>query len=530
MQVPERGLMVTEVQFRLLFEAGRVAEERGWSDAQLVSADALQDQSPVGPPIVIALRSTEVSAQIAKTVSALAGAGRRALVVTDQPLPADVTSWLPADSWVVAMAQTVPTVVAASADHRHELQVRMLKSLLTDSEADDVRKYLAGNQNTPQRILADLATGHNGGRWTAYLAGNPSAPLEFLDQILDRDDHELPESLARNTALPLPKRHDVMRRVARSSVEGWVEDEGSFDNDFADLNVMTDVPRDVFEVFREAGYLFGEWIYSESIPEDLLLQIFNEGETEPYQRRGFASRSSTPDSVLRALAASENWGLREFAAAPSDAPVDVLTSLAADESEWVRMRVAENPNTPVDALIRLLNDADGTVRTSAAMNPSLPVHLAESRLADIAAIPAVDGWVECIELGRASPVALAVLGAHHDARIRSAVAACPTTPAETLSLLASDDDALVRLSVAENNAAPASLRTEVLRSDMAANGGSISNSYRARSTASQEDCPAEVLGVLARDSDPEVRAAVIVNPATPLGVLEAMAADREIVE
>ena len=105
-----------------------------------------------------------------------------------------------------------------------------------------------------------------------------------------------------------------------------------------------------------------------------------------------------------------------------------------------------------------------------------------------------------------------------------------TTPIEQLSLLAGDDEGQVRWSVAQNPAAPASLRARLLRSDMNANGGSISNSYRARSIASQEDCPAEVLGVLARDSDPEVRSAVIVHPATPLEVLEAMAADRESVE
>lgn len=57
--------------------------------------------------------------------------------------------------------------------------------------------------------------------------------------------------------------------------------------------------------------------------------------------------------------------------------------------------------------------------------------------------------------------------------------------------------------------------------------GLLATSYRARSIASQEDCPAEVLQVLARDPDPAVRAAVVVNPATPLEVLDVMEIGRD---
>lgn len=516
--------MVTEVQLRLLFEAGRVAEERGWSDAELVSADALEEQSPVGPPLVVALSSTEVSAQTAKTVSALAGAGRRVLLVTDHPLPDTVLDWMPRDSWVVIATGDPSSTVEVSVDPGIDLQIELLNELLGGADSDDVQRYLAGDPHTPDPILARLTTATDA-RTLSELAGNPSTPRDFLDELLDTGDRVILGGLVGNPAIALPKRQELMRRLARELVAEWTADEDSFDNECEGLNAVPDVPRDVFEMFDEEGYLFGEWIFSEWIPQDLLLKIFDEGGTESYQRRGFAMRNSTPEGVLRALAASENWGLREFAAAPSDAPLDVLTSLAADESEWVRMRVAENPHTPVEALMRLLNDPNGTVRTTAAMNPSVPVHLAESRVIDIAAIPAVDGWVECVELGRASPVALTVLGAHDDVRIRSAVAACLTTPTETLSSLAGDGDGQVRWGVAQNPAAPASLRARVLCSDMDSNGGSISNSYRARGIASQQGCPAEVLQVLARDSDAEVRAAIIVNPTTPLAVLEAMAID-----
>lgn len=514
---------MTEDQNRLLFEAGRAAVNRGWSDAEVVSDESLDTQTPAGPPLIIALSSTEVTAGTAKDLSALAGAGRRVLLVTDQPLPDAVLAWLPTDSWIVADSHALTRrndVGEGSVDRREDLQAVLLESLLTGEESEGVQQYLAGDRNTPCQILARLATVDN--QWAiCNLAGNPSAPSVFLDDHLDTTDSSVLLELARNAAIPLPRRQELMRRLARMVVAEESEEI---------LGGIPDLPRDVFELVDEAGYLSGEWIYNESIPANLLLKILTSGVPELYLERGFARRSFTPELAVRALASAEHDWVRKWAAMPCDAPADVLSTLAGDASQYVRMWVAENPGSTVETLIRLLNDPDEGVRSTAAVNPTLPLHLAQARTPDIAATPCGDDLAYSIDMGRVSAYALTALASHPEPRIRSAVARCPVTPADTLAPLSADEDSAVRWGVARNRKAPARLRAEMLHADASANGGSTTNIYAAREIASQEDCPDEVLRVLARDSDPEVRAAVIVNPATHLTLLEAMAISKDRTE
>lgn len=77
---------------QLLFEAGRATANRGWHDAQVVDIKALGDQTPTGPPLVIVAEYDHVTNSAAKTLAALAWAGRHVLLVTDQPVrPPDVS-------------------------------------------------------------------------------------------------------------------------------------------------------------------------------------------------------------------------------------------------------------------------------------------------------------------------------------------------------------------------------------------------------------------------------------------------------
>ena len=82
---------------QLLFEAGKLAFRKGWDDPELVTASHLNELPPSGPPVLLIATAEEITADSARTVASLTGAGRQVSVVTDGPLPPEIASWLSDD-------------------------------------------------------------------------------------------------------------------------------------------------------------------------------------------------------------------------------------------------------------------------------------------------------------------------------------------------------------------------------------------------------------------------------------------------
>ncbi len=90
----------------MLFEAGRLACLRSWKSPQLIDISSVQDQGPTGSPLIIIALADEVNAKSARTIAALLGAGREAVIVAQASLPEDVAEWLPSDSIVLVRRPT----------------------------------------------------------------------------------------------------------------------------------------------------------------------------------------------------------------------------------------------------------------------------------------------------------------------------------------------------------------------------------------------------------------------------------------
>lgn len=499
---------------QLLFEAGRAAANRDWLNAQVVGVDTLDDQTPTGPPLIIAASSKDVTVRTAKDLAALAGSGRDVLLVTDQRLGDDVAPWLPANSLVIIDNSTTSNPEVSEHDHLHkrELQTALLTPLLADAT---VRYALASSSNTPPPLVTRIASEWPDSRPTSALASNPSTPVDFLNKLLDTNDPDVLFSLAANSALPLSQRQDLMRRLATMKIAEW--DAGDEEYEEWILNEVAELPADVFALLNQAGYLYGEWVYNESIPAELLLKIITEFKTESYQEPGFASRSSTPTWVLHHLAASENEWIRMWAAMPPDSPPDLLHSLSLDPSEQVRTWVALNPSVPTETLVRMLDDVDNEVRWAATVNTRLPLHLARTRESEIMA------WnnfnhdvVRCVQTNRISAHALTILAS--ESSFHHAIAESHSTPVETLIQLASGAGATA---VAHNPAAPESLRAELLRREIAS--AQASDPLPLMRIAREKQSPPEILEMLLQHPHPVVRAYAIINPTTPQSLLEAAA-------
>ena len=198
---------VSQENIQLLFEAGRAAANRNWPNAQIVSIDQLDDQTPAGPPLVIAAESHSVTPSTAKTLAALAGAGRHVLLVTDQPLPDNVNSWLPADT-VLVIGQEPASASPGTIERRTELQ-HIILTRLADDPVKDVRGYMARNPHTPPDVLARLAADPD-----IYVrrsvASNPHTPTEALARLAADPDIYVRQFVAGNPHTP----SDVLARLA----------------------------------------------------------------------------------------------------------------------------------------------------------------------------------------------------------------------------------------------------------------------------------------------------------------------------
>lgn len=81
---------------RLAFEAGRLAEAKGFGACLMIGASAVDTQPPSGPPLIITAQRGELSEALFRSIAALHGAGRTVLVVAIDPADAG-SSWLADD-------------------------------------------------------------------------------------------------------------------------------------------------------------------------------------------------------------------------------------------------------------------------------------------------------------------------------------------------------------------------------------------------------------------------------------------------
>jgi hypothetical protein len=174
-----------------------------------------------------------------------------------------------------------------------------------------------------------------------------------------------------------------------------------------------------------------------------------------------------------------------------------------------RMAVAMYARTPVVLLQQLVND-DDWVRSSVAGNPSTPPETLQILAED------KDLRSSVAENPSTPPETLQILAEDKD--LRSSVAENPSTPPETLQILAEDKDAWVRICVARNLSTP----LETLQ-QLADDGDALPH----RGVARNPNTPLETLQQLAGDGDERVRRDVAKNPSTPQEILQMLAGDGD---
>ena len=97
----------------LMFEAGRLAERRGWSSAEVVEADAVAAVPPGRGEVIVVAPEGAFSVQHAREVAALSASGKEVAVVTTVAPPEAVSAWLP-EGCIYLAGETLDTAWSVS--------------------------------------------------------------------------------------------------------------------------------------------------------------------------------------------------------------------------------------------------------------------------------------------------------------------------------------------------------------------------------------------------------------------------------
>jgi hypothetical protein len=226
-------------------------------------------------------------------------------------------------------------------------------------------------------------------------------------------------------------------------------------------------------------------------------------------RGSAAGNAHTPHRVLEALSQDPDSSVRAAVAGNEVLDLGLLLALVHDEEPDVRSSAASNSRLDARLLAELLRDDDRSVRVSAYSNPATkPEDKAKAEAewdrAWKKAAPSRADLEEMVASSRAevrmkvafdprTPLDFLVLlgGERRSVEVRRAVAANPNTPADVLASLAEDNDAEALQAVAFNSATP----------------------------------PEVLVGLAGNGIDLAILVAL--NPAAPLGILDALAEDPD---
>lgn len=154
----------------LVFEAGRIAQARGWQSPQVITADLVDQQPPGGGQVIVLAEPDSIDVGRARTVAALIASGTDLLVVAAEPLPAETAQWVPETRVHVAGA------VDEVADSAHESSDPLGKR--DRSATEEVLVRPAGIPDSPDILLEKGVE--------AYDAGDIELARHWLQQAAER--------------------------------------------------------------------------------------------------------------------------------------------------------------------------------------------------------------------------------------------------------------------------------------------------------------------------------------------------------
>jgi len=152
----------------LAFEAGRLAEQRGWASVELVAPDSLSSVLPGPGEVIVLAHDGTFLVHHARDVAALHASGKSVAVVSPVILAEDIQAWLPEDCFFaldLAGDEALATAEATGDGQRRQLvsAVPAWPSVADHSRVDSRAAWWSVSDGiialTPQETIDDSALG-----------------------------------------------------------------------------------------------------------------------------------------------------------------------------------------------------------------------------------------------------------------------------------------------------------------------------------------------------------------------------------
>ena len=356
------------------------------------------------------------------------------------------------------------------------------------------------NLNMPPALLERYSKSEN--RTIRFLVARYSnATVETLERLAF-DEYELVrETAAANPSMPC----DVLIRMAKKAKVAT--NVGSYHTVASQICRRKDAPAEALDsIVRQSTSSIRQSAVANANMSDETLSWLAENETDTHVLKGIVQHPNVTEETLALLAESESEDVRGAIAALPNCPpqllllelltqnpsVEVCTNIAANpntpessralfitsEKTALRAAIASNPSLSVEQLTHLSTDSSVEVQRAVANNPSTPKALKQSlktllakakttkakKGADKPLSPTLDSLPRLFDSNNETlPELLADYYESKNDFVRFVVLLNPQTPTEVLQKGARSTLWLERYAVAENSAAPPSLRQQLIQ-------------------------------------------------------------------
>lgn len=349
------------------------------------------------------------------------------------------------------------------------------------SRSRDARELFASSKHTPPAVLRSLASS----RTTdirEIVAENTHVPFETLAMLATDPSQTVRLAVLRNRETP----GDLAASISQDLLRNSADHELLEVLDVLDQRIDVELP--------------------ESLVEDALDRLSKSRVRDPDMRYEVGSDTRTNERTLKRLSRSADDEVRQAVAGNSSSTDSVLELLKVDLVTDVRAAVAGNKATAAATLIELSQDDAAVVRLAAAKNSKLSQEALRMLITD--GDPRVSNFVSGNPSANSQDTTQGELERHEQPKEPRAMRA-------DLEDMAADSRAETRIQVAYEKSAPPDILKFL--------GGEKGSKKVRRAVAAHSNTPAEVLWSLSTDKDFEVHQVVALNSSAPAELLMELA-------